>query len=279
MSHFTVLVIGENPEKQLKPYDENIKVPEYETGKVPQSEIDSMVEHYVKTKGYQLLNDFEDMYKKHGRDWNGGSWRKHTDGTWHEYSTYNPNSQWDWYLLGGRWTGFFKLKKGVAGKIGKPGVMTENAKLGYANQALKKHIDFDLMRKEAAEHAADDYDKAMKLFGDKPVQESWGSVRDRIKDIEHARAFYNNQVRCKTPGIWDADKYLINREQFIQNASDNAISTFAVIKDGKWYEKGDMRWFGVVLDEKEQTAWNGEFKALIDDLSEDTLLSVYDCHI
>jgi hypothetical protein len=167
----------------------------------------------------------------------------------------------------------------VVGKTGKPGVMTDNARVGYADQAFKKHIDFDYMRKEAADKAAADYDKTMALFGDAPVNESWKSVRERITDIEQARAFYNSQARCKIPSVWDVDRYLISKEEFVQNAFDNAISTFAVIKDGKWYEKGDMGWFGIVIDEKEQTAWNGEFKALIDDLSEDTLLSVYDCHI
>jgi hypothetical protein len=73
MSHFTVLVIGENPEQQLKPYDETIQVPEYETGQVPQSEIESMIDYYVKNKNYEYINDFEALYKKHGKDWNGRS--------------------------------------------------------------------------------------------------------------------------------------------------------------------------------------------------------------
>ena len=34
MSHFTVLVIGKNPEKQLEPFCENEEVPEYLVGKV-----------------------------------------------------------------------------------------------------------------------------------------------------------------------------------------------------------------------------------------------------
>ena len=29
MSHFTVMVIGENPEEQLQPFDENLEVPQY----------------------------------------------------------------------------------------------------------------------------------------------------------------------------------------------------------------------------------------------------------
>jgi len=35
-------------------------------------------------------------------------------------STYNPNSKWDWYSVGGRWAGHFKVKDGVA-VVGWPG--------------------------------------------------------------------------------------------------------------------------------------------------------------
>jgi hypothetical protein len=40
-------------------------------------------------------------------------------------------------------------------------------------------------------------------------------------------------------------------------------SPFAVITpDGVWHEKGDMGWFAIVSDEKDQTAWDEEVKAL-----------------
>lgn len=38
------------------------------------------------------------------------------DETYNRYGFWqNPNAQWDWYLIGGRWTGFFKLRKGRKG--------------------------------------------------------------------------------------------------------------------------------------------------------------------
>lgn len=50
------------------------------------------------------------------------------------YSEHNPAFQdnaeywgeWDWYLIGGRWTGFFEVEEGQ-GFIGEPGVMTYEA--------------------------------------------------------------------------------------------------------------------------------------------------------
>lgn len=37
-------------------------------------------------------------------------------------STYNPKSRWDWWSLGGRWSGFFKLRPGAKGVKGRDGV-------------------------------------------------------------------------------------------------------------------------------------------------------------
>ena len=64
-------------------------------------------------KGYpELYAKFEDTYKMYGDDWNGRRWSKNTRGIWCEYSTYNPNSKWDWYCEGGRWHNSIKTKSG-----------------------------------------------------------------------------------------------------------------------------------------------------------------------
>lgn len=40
------------------------------------------------------------------RTW-GGDWREDADGVLREYTTYNPDSQYDWWVVGGRWDGEF----------------------------------------------------------------------------------------------------------------------------------------------------------------------------
>lgn len=185
MSHFTVLVIGDNPEEQLAPYDEQLETPEYDKGVVSKEDIKSCMDFYKDKKngGYKL--PFDELYEEKGDDWNSNQWRKNPDGTWHEYSSYNPNSKWDWYELGGRWSGELKLKTKQDG-----------------DQALKKDI-----------------------------------------------------------------------------TNLNDISTFAVLKDGKWYEKGDMGWFGIVVNEMDEKEWDKQLKKLLKGLPGDTLISMYDCHI
>ena len=57
------------------------------------------------------------------------------------------------------------------------------------------------------------------------------------------------------------------------------IIPFAIVKDGHWYEKGQMGWWAVVLNEKDDHIWEEEVKKLLEGLSEDTIISIYDCHI
>ncbi len=104
MSHFTVLVIGDNWEEQLAPYQEN------NMGTCPKEYLEWVPDE-----------DADD----------GGYWE-------------NPNRKWDWYLMGGRWTGFFKLKSGSRGILGEPGILTDQATTG-SDQARLKDIDTEDM--------------------------------------------------------------------------------------------------------------------------------------
>jgi hypothetical protein len=55
---------------------------------------------------------FPALYKEKGEDWNGSQWRVDENGVWGYYSTYNPDSKWDWYSVGGRWGKGIKTKDG-----------------------------------------------------------------------------------------------------------------------------------------------------------------------
>lgn len=322
MSHFTVLVIGENPEQQLQPYheyectgiedeyvvhvDRTEEVDEWLSEELcvgnrkdggeldyeysEEKAGDTLITHkkitrreYLELQGKKIDDE---IIEYHGYEKKDGKWMRYT----------NPNKKWDWYQLGGRWTGFFKLKLGATGGTGEPGLLTSSSKEGYADVAFKKDIDFDYMRNEAANNASQKYDFAMSIFGDFPVNENWDSVREKIKDIDKARAFYWNQPRCKAwqeaenkmlknRAEWpfgyhsSPDYFIISKDEYIQNAKDSAISTFALIKDGRWYERGKMGWWACVSNEKDESDWNKEFSQLLDEIPEDTLLSIYDCHI
>lgn len=88
----------------LYPYNEQIETEEYSEGEVSKEELTRFVEHYANEYPEDSDLSLDELYEKYGDEWNGGSWRK-TDGVWEEFSTYNKESFYDWYEIGGRWTG------------------------------------------------------------------------------------------------------------------------------------------------------------------------------
>jgi hypothetical protein len=353
MSHFTVLVIGDDPEEQLAPFHEfectgnddqyvqdidetaelwekynketstclrdsegklhsffdedgnwkeKFSIPDtrdsfghrrtyftpngYEKVDVPTPQIQSFTDFIEGWSGQTVVpfGKSPDLEKEHKYGYvlvdEAGNVTKVIDRT-------NPNKKWDWYQLGGRWTGFFQLKQGTRGKTGKPGFMTPQAEVGFADQARKRDIDFEAMRNEAAETAREDYRDFHLLIGDLPKPESWSTIRDRYEpDYATARNVYGEQIVVRLlqnseKFRWEdnPERYFVTEDEFAQSARDSAISTFAVLKDGQWYERGSMGWWGCVSDEKEQGNWDREFSKLLDEVDNNTLLSVYDCHI
>ena len=286
MSHFTVLVVGDNPEEQLAPYDENIQMSEYKVGPISEEGLNRFRNYYIKDHPDEASLSIEELYKLHGEDWNGNGW-KYEDGIFVEYSTYNPKSKWDWYQIGGRWSGFFKVKPNGVGVLGEKGLMGSCAHdgEGYADQIMKRNIDFEGMYKEKAEKFGKDYDDVLAIVGSHlSTFVSWPKMRERYAgDIDKAREEYHRQPAImalnehREYAFTDLEDYQVSRDEYI--TSNSQLSTFAVVKDGEWYERGKMGWWACVSDEKSDQEWKAEFKKLLDDLPEDILLTVVDCHI
>lgn len=362
MSHFTVLVIGKNVEEQLQPYhefectgtnDEHVQSIDV-TGEV--------LEQCKDEDGNSNLQDglewygLEDSVVKDEQDVDTDGKHKFgfaivNDGKLSKaINRTNQNSKWDWWLVGGRWTGFFELKKvnlitsgelqfdangltlaeidnlsnmrkedsgkfskaisAYGGKgadvassvdeyeklifpdheVGEPGLMTGRAKAGRADSAQKKFISIDGMRLEAREKAGKVYDEVIDIIGEHLTSfVSWEKMRDNTckGDINKARIAYNSQPAVIALRAGSGSKYFsfdiesvqVPRAEYVDKAGRSAMSTFAVVKDGKWYQKGEMGWWGCVSDEKEHGSWDDEFSKLIDSTPEDTLMTVVDCHI
>lgn len=220
----------------------------------------------------------------------------------------NPNAKWDWYVLGGRWRGGLLLKPEYAEAVRHhaalkardepipdsllkmiegiqcetPSWMDEKTQACYVDQAPKGKIDFERMLKEARDKAARRYDEVAAMINGRPFM-TWKEVREQYSDIDEARRVYHDQEVVRD--AWDKmrfldiDEFHQSREDYIEGCSKMTVCTFAVIKDGQWYERGSMGWWGVVSDEMEPNQWYDQFWALLDGLPDDTLLSIYDCHI
>lgn len=111
--HFSVLVIStdglNDVDDQLEPFNENIKIERYISNELEEEEIKNFVDYYTETHILKGEQDFEKLYKQFGEDWNNNNWRK-IEGIWQVTSTYNSDSKWDWYEIGGRWNSQIALK-------------------------------------------------------------------------------------------------------------------------------------------------------------------------
>lgn len=268
--HFTVLVVGDNLEKALAPFQQN------NMGDCPQEYLE-FTPINLKDEGYADNEAaMADGYKEH--EGKVGYWE-------------NPNSEWDWWVLGGRWQGIIRLKEGATtGEKGRPGLMTAPDKDSLnADSALVKDIDFEGMYNEAMGKAGTIYDSAMGIFGELPVHKSFGTILEETKQ-SHAEGTERSVIRNTARDLYQkqprlvalatareadphldisADDFLISKDEYIAQAAQNRFSTYAVLKDGEWTSKDSM-------DEDEYRKF---FKEMLEGLSEDTRLSIVDCHI
>jgi hypothetical protein len=107
MSHFFTVVIvpGATPPDQIEetvtrllaPYDEKLAVVPYKVY-LDQENIEHMASHY-KTSADDLA-----ALARHMRNWCGNEGGVDERGLY-RLSTYNPQSKWDWWVIGGRWNG------------------------------------------------------------------------------------------------------------------------------------------------------------------------------
>lgn len=203
----------------------------------------------------------------------------------------NPNAKWDWYVIGGRWTGYFPLKDGAKGNVGRPGLMTDPARPGHADIARKGDIDFESAREKAQREAERRFDKWERIFLEHGKPLPWSHFYNKSIDGRlnynrgDARDEYNDQPAISEAksklGLWGCpvDDIGFDREGYISRCRNAALIPFAIVKDGKWIQKGDMGWWGAVSNEKDQSKWNEEVARLIDDLPDDTMFTIVDCHI
>lgn len=195
----------------------------------------------------------------------------------------NPKAKWDWYRVGGRWSNMLTLKDG-----------------SKANRALKKDIDWDNMRNAAEARAAQHYDAVAAARGGL----SWTPWRVLLEEhgkenLDVAREAYHSQpafIKASSPdenvdlGMsreeyddlvrWGGlDDFLVARGKYLNDARCGAGVTFALLREGDWYERGEMGWWGCVSNEKDGPTWNEEFARLVDSLDDEDMITIVDCHV
>lgn len=284
MSHFTVLVIGQNVEEQLQPYHEYectgiedeyvVFVPAWETKKELQEKFEETKEMYK----YETFNQF--MTEHYGYHQENGVWGSKT----------NPNAEWDWYQIGGRWSGFLKTKEGKEGALGCPSFINNDSIKGGADIISKGDVDWEGMREDGGKVAETRYDIVWEGIKDTPEGLTWEQCREKVQENK-CHELYNNQPRVKKfKEVCHTHKDLFNlfscvedyqqsKVDYIEEKKNSSITTYSVIKDGVWFSKGEMGWNGGTKDKTVEDDWNKKYWEIIQSTPDNELLTMVDCHI
>lgn len=259
MSHYTVAVISKkgNYEKALAPFSEHIEVAPY----IYQTKAEIIKElrnDYIKAKKradeghsswfdhlnivYDFSADDETLFQAYKK-------RYQEDGTLfdendNQLSTYNPQSKWDWYVVGGRWDcEVMRLKNGE-----------------YVNHAQVKDVDF------SPKKLTDEELKWYTRFWQINVE------GDKLREGEEERDY----MTFYTPEYWK-ERYG-SVENYIKETTE--FNVHSILLHGMWIEAGEMGWFGMdsatVLDEQ---SYRKKLAEIIQNLDPDDYITIVDCHI
>ena len=267
MSHYAVLVIhdkGQDIKELLAPYSENIKVEPYLKHRYSDA-IKILKEQYVPFNDFlkeysddELLEWFIDQYSSYLLK----------DGD--VYTTYNPNSKWDWYTIGGRFSDGLELTdEGIEETI-------KQNDHGWFGQASKEE---QIEYVKYADSAPIKYIKWLTILSQEEKDElrRWWEINVEGDELENGEEkdkyfFWNPDWYKRRYG--DVDTYI----KLIQTTRFFAVLT----PDGEWHEPSKMGLFACTDGEPEdELQWDLEFydRFIKPNLDSDLICTVVDCHI
>lgn len=265
MSHFTVLVVGDDHVSALAPFQEN------NMGDCPKE--------YMTFQEDEEGDYDEEMGKK-------GYWS-------------NPNSKWDWYQVGGRWSGSLKLKEGAVGAIGERSwanageVLEQNA----VDSALAGDVDWAAMIVEHSDKFREQYRKVHPLLEGRtlvPWSDFSQRIRDKLITADDARQEYHSQelvtlVREAVAGdsiFFDAEALIAevqaakDEDDFVLYKGKRAARNYALLIDGQWHEPGEMGWWGISSSTADsEREYTEKYWEVVRALPAWQRVTVVDCHI
>lgn len=269
MTHFIVVVVGDDYDYLLAPYSEGISVKPYPN--TPPEEILKKFKR-VEVRSFQKQQNGVplDLFEKrtietvvnHGKvpSW----WWKEYNGSGMDengwgLSTYNPNAKWDWYSLGGRWTGTLPLKKGKVGTLGEPGAFgNPPLREKGVDQCRIEDVDWDQLKKDAEKTAGEEWDTLFEPYDPKKCwyKEEYANAQKKL----HIDMYGTREEYIRRRGYW---------------------MPYALLSEKTgWVAPGEMGWFGMSTDDTEdREEFCERFVKLMKSFPKDSIISVIDCHI
>lgn len=118
----------------------------------------------------------------------------------------------------------------------------------------------------------------------------WYKEDDMIDEDGNLLTTYNPKAKWdwyEVGGRWDGGlamnlktKKSGNVCKVSQIDMDKIETPYAFIdSDGNWFERGQMGWFGISSNDKDEKDWDNEFKEFLKKQKKSTIVTLVDCHI
>ncbi len=274
----------------------------YEEVNVPEPEVRSFTEYLADWHGVTIVYGDEPVDREGGHK---RGWARERGGEVVEFvHRTNPNARWDWWVVGGRWSGHLISKNPAEAIIGRPGLMGARYSDKGVDGVLKRDLDLVAMKAQAEADRASEWATVKAKLRDAGVDGS-GAELDRLRYRalrERASAVEAWQDAGSAPwfGEWVKGRREFPLSPYYAVLSDYggnmretdrfesitdwiaaapALAPFAMVKDGRWLERGKMGWWAAVHDEKERETWEEQAAREIADVPDDHWLILVDCHI
>lgn len=197
----------------------------------------------------------------------------------------NPNKQWDWWIIGGRYANRLVSKSGLIGDSFQ--VEHLNLKKMYQDRVDDnfKYVH-DILKRCNWPTTDEGYDNLTEaLRQEAKAKKLW----DELPEPRPRGENYSKWL-CEQEGVDELGvTYIKNRHPFDKIDLKGGtiiswvimcaepLSFFVAVVDGKWIESGSMGWWGVVSDEAPD--WEETKKRILSDLKPEQYVTIVDCHI
>lgn len=285
MSHFSLLIIGDEPEEQLKPFqqfdldsgfneyvvfrdDEDYLRKEWEEGTISARKIEDPEKYpdidIIDSEEYGLISASYDSklsglpyidipavlaypsFETFCEEYHGYDERDEKQGRYGYWE--NPNSKWDWYELGGRWKNFLKIKTKTSYTNPFNRYKKGSAAI-WVSQCFSHQIDWEGMERIRKEKAEDNWN----------VYQLAKSGEIKISNPRKVLGLFFDPP---------------DKETYLAKVIDPTLS--AILYEGEWIEPDTTQEYIPKYEDLE--AWKQKFKDIVRSIPNSTLVSIYDCH-
>lgn len=236
MSHYTVAVLTrkeQSVEDLLTPYDEAIDVAPYID--VKKEDAEKEIEEFLEkspqyAKEYKGMTWAEQVMRYYGQE---------IDQDGNILSTYNPNSKWDWYDIGGRWNNLLKTKDGQK-----------------VNTCLLKDLDLSPDKEK--------YNDAVRFWEiiveGQPLKDGEEEPFNWYKKEYYLERYKTKENYAKVQSLFSTYAILTDKGEWLESGRMGWFGvSFATNKEGK--------------------SWDENYQEILKSMDKDLRITIVDCHI